>query len=134
MVADLPEEERRCVVRHCLSVVFPLSFYLRLSILDSAFPCGAAATTRAFWEFEAAEHAVEVDAALELPWEERSLAHRVTMPKSANPTYLYATKTAYNEAQLGEWHNVTRVDLLGVKAKWASIGAKAPATGEWDIR
>ncbi len=47
------------------------------------------------------------------------LAHQVTMPPSENPTYMFATKTAFNEKQLGEFHEVTKPRLIGIKEKWS---------------
>ncbi len=47
------------------------------------------------------------------------LAHQVTMPPSENPTYMFATKTAFNEKQLGEFHEVTKPRLIGIKKKWS---------------
>lgn len=49
------------------------------------------------------------------------LPHQVTMPVSKNPTYMFATKTAFNERQLGEWHDVTRPRLVGIGEKWAKL-------------
>ena len=43
------------------------------------------------------------------------------MPKSDNPTYVFAQKTEFNEAQLAEWHTVTRSELIAVKEKWAQL-------------
>ena len=54
-------------------------------------------------------------------WEERSLAHRVTMPKSNNPTYVFAHKSEFNEGQLNEWHTVTRPELIAMKEKWSQL-------------
>ena len=48
-------------------------------------------------------------------------AHQVTMPPSENPTYMFATKTAFNEKQLGEFHEVTKPRLIGTKEKWAKV-------------
>ena len=50
-----------------------------------------------------------------------NLAHTVTMPESENPTYAFATKTDFNERQLGEWHAVTRPRLIGIGAKWKKV-------------
>ena len=50
-----------------------------------------------------------------------NLAHTVTMPESDNPTYMFATKTAFNERQLGEWHTVTRPRLVGIGEKWKPV-------------
>ena len=47
------------------------------------------------------------------------LAHQVTMPPSENPTYMFATKTTFNEKQLGEFHEVTKPRLIGIKEKWS---------------
>ena len=49
------------------------------------------------------------------------LAHTVTMPESKNPTYAFATKTDFNERQLGEWHTETRPRLIGIGAKWKKV-------------
>ena len=49
------------------------------------------------------------------------LAHTVTMPESENPTYAFATKTDFNERQLGEWHTETRPRLIGIGAKWKKV-------------
>jgi hypothetical protein len=76
---------------------------------------------RAAFESFAAANSEEVDPLMNLPWEKRSLAHRVTMPKSSNPTYVFAHKSDFNEGQLGEWHDVTRPDLIGMKEKWAAL-------------
>ena len=84
----------------------------------------------AFRAFEAANATAVDPLGPELPWAERSLAHRVTLPDSDNSTYMYATKTEFNEGQLGEWHEVTRPDLIAMKEKWAEldIGAAADET------
>ena len=50
-----------------------------------------------------------------------NLAHTVTMPESDNPTYMFATKTAFNERQLGERHTVTRPRLVGIGEKWKAV-------------
>ena len=50
-----------------------------------------------------------------------NLAHTVSMPESKNPTYAFATKTDFNERQLGEWHTVTRPRLIGIGAKWKKV-------------
>ena len=50
-----------------------------------------------------------------------NLAHAVTMPESDNPTYMFASKTAFNERQLGEWHAETRPRLIGVGEKWKAV-------------
>ena len=50
-----------------------------------------------------------------------NLAHTVTMPESDNPTYMFATKTAFNERQLGEWHTETRPRLVGIGEKWKPV-------------
>ncbi|MEC9285491.1 MAG: PEP/pyruvate-binding domain-containing protein, partial [Pseudomonadota bacterium] len=57
------------------------------------------------------------------------LAHRVTMPESDNPTYVAFHKTAVNDRQLGEWHEVTRPRLVGIGEKWSKLDP-ATATDE----
>ena len=69
------------------------------------------ADQRAFHAFEAASDL-------------SNLAHQVTMPESDNPTYVFAHKTAFNNRQLGEWHDVTRPRLVGIRDKWAAVDAK----------
>ena len=46
---------------------------------------------------------------------------QVTMPKSDNPTYVFAHKSDFNETQTGEWRDVTRPELIGMKDKWAQL-------------
>ena len=65
---------------------------------------------KAFREFESSQNLED-------------LAHQVTMPESDNPTYMFATKTAFNDRQLGEWHDVTRPRLVGIKEKWQAVDA-----------
>ncbi len=50
-----------------------------------------------------------------------NLAHAVTMPESDNPTYVFAHKTAFNDRQLGEWHEVTRPRLVATAEKWSKL-------------
>ena len=45
----------------------------------------------------------------------------MTMPKSDNPTYVFAHKSDFNETQTGEWRDVTRPELIGMKDKWAQL-------------
>eukprot|EP01046_Picozoa_sp_COSAG06_P075453 COSAG06_NODE_23579_length_687_cov_2.404762_1_plen_92_part_00 len=59
----------------------------------------------AFRAFEARDSAAQAHA--ETSWGRRSLAHRVTMPESGNPTYYFGVKTDYNDSQLTEWRCVT---------------------------
>ncbi|MEE3278207.1 MAG: PEP/pyruvate-binding domain-containing protein [Pseudomonadota bacterium] len=57
------------------------------------------------------------------------LAHRVTMPESDNPTYVAFHKTAVNDRQLDEWHEVTRPRLASIGEKWSKLNP-ATATDE----
>eukprot|EP01045_Picozoa_sp_COSAG04_P037465 COSAG04_NODE_9582_length_850_cov_1.090546_2_plen_123_part_01 len=57
----------------------------------------------AFRAFEARDAA---QPRAETSWGRRSLAHRVTMPESENPTYYFGVKTDYNDSQLTEWRCV----------------------------
>jgi len=34
---------------------------------------------------------------------------------------VFAHKTDFNEGQLGEWHDVTRPELIDMKDKWAAL-------------
>jgi len=62
----------------------------------------------AFRAFEARDAAAQAHAEEEeTSWGRRSLAHRVTMPESGNPTYYFGVKTDYNDSQLTEWRCVT---------------------------
>ncbi len=67
---------------------------------------------RAFREFSASQN---ID----------DLAHQVTMPKSDTSVYMFASKTAFNDRQLAEWHNETMPRLRGIGEKWARLD---PAT------
>lgn len=49
------------------------------------------------------------------------LAHQVTMPVSNNSTYMFASKTAFNERQLGEFHEVTKPRLVSTGEKWSKV-------------
>ena len=49
------------------------------------------------------------------------LAHQVTMPKSDTSVYMFASKTAFNDRQLAEWHHETMPRLRGVGEKWAKL-------------
>ena len=53
------------------------------------------------------------------------LAHQVTMPKSETSVYMFASKTAFNDRQLAEWHGETMPRLRGIGEKWARLN---PAT------
>ena len=55
----------------------------------------------------------------ETPWGRRSLAHRVTRPESANPTYMFGTRTDYNDSQLAEWADVVAPRLRATRARLA---------------
>jgi phosphohistidine swiveling domain-containing protein len=57
------------------------------------------------------------------------LAHQVTMPKSETSVYMFASKTDFNDRQLGEWHDETMPRLKGVGEKWAQLDL-ATATDE----
>lgn len=50
-----------------------------------------------------------------------NLALTVTLPKSRNPTYTAFNNTEWNDRQLGEWYEVTRPRLIGIKEKWAEL-------------
>ncbi len=50
-----------------------------------------------------------------------TLAHLVSMPESDNPTYKFATKTAFNDRQLAEWHEETAPRLKNAKEKWRQL-------------
>ena len=67
---------------------------------------------RAFGEFAASQN---ID----------DLAHQVTMPKSDTSVYMFASKTAFNDRQLAEWHDETMPRLRGIGEKWARLD---PAT------
>lgn len=96
----------------------------------------AAAQQRIAAQSEHAERDVELFAA-DLSAAERStfrawtarqdgdVAVSVTMPKSENPTFSAFNNTAMNDRQVGEWHNVTRPRLVGVRDKWQRVD---PAT------
>ena len=58
------------------------------------------------------------------------LAHQVTMPESKNPTYMFATKTAFNDKQLGEWHEVTMPRLKGISEKWSKLDLSSASDEE----
>ena len=49
------------------------------------------------------------------------LAHQVTMPKTETSVYMFASKTAFNDRQLAEWHNETMPRLRGTGEKWARL-------------
>ena len=53
-----------------------------------------------------------------------TLAHLVSMPESDNPTYKFATKTAFNDRQLAEWHEETAPRLKNAKEKWRQLDLK----------
>ena len=63
---------------------------------------------RAFREFAASQN---ID----------DLAHQVTMPKSDTSVYMFASKTAFNDRQLAEWHDETMPRLRGIGEKWAKL-------------
>lgn len=83
----------------------------------------------AFRAFEATQPS-DVDPLANNAWEQRGFAHRVTMPKSDNPTYVFAHKIHFNEGQLGEWHDVTRPELIAMKDKWAQLDVSAAGDEE----
>ncbi len=58
------------------------------------------------------------------------LAHQVTMPESRNPTYSFASKTAFNNKQLGEWHDVTMPRLKGIGEKWSKLDLSSASDEE----
>ena len=49
------------------------------------------------------------------------LAHQVTMPKTETSVYMFASKTAFNDRQLAEWHDETMPRLRGIGEKWARL-------------
>ena len=49
------------------------------------------------------------------------LAHQVTMPKSETSVYMFASKTAFNDRQLAEWHDETMPRLRDTGEKWARL-------------
>ena len=49
------------------------------------------------------------------------LAHQVTMPKTETSVYMFASKTAFNDRQLAEWHDETMPRLRGIGEKWAKL-------------
>ena len=57
------------------------------------------------------------------------LALQITMPKSKNPTYVAFNNSEWNDRQIGEWFEVTRPRLQGIRKKWSKIDPKA-ATDE----
>ena len=59
-----------------------------------------------------------------------TLAHRVSMPESDNPTYSFATKTAFNNRQLAEWHDETAPRLKQAKDKWRQLDLKTASDDE----
>jgi pyruvate,water dikinase len=59
-----------------------------------------------------------------------NLALTVTMPESDNLTYTAFNKTAINDRQLGEWHEVTRPRLIGIGEKWSKVDVAATADDE----
>ena len=58
------------------------------------------------------------------------LAHQVTMPESKNPTCMFATKTAFNDKQLGEWHEVTMPRLKSISEKWSKLDLSSASDEE----
>ena len=49
------------------------------------------------------------------------LAHQVTMPKTSTSVYAFASKTAFNNKQLAEWHDETMPRLKSIGEKWAQL-------------
>jgi len=47
----------------------------------------------------------------------RPLAHRVTLPESSAPTYMFGAKTDYNDSQLEEWTNIVAPRLRATKER-----------------
>jgi phosphohistidine swiveling domain-containing protein len=61
--------------------------------------------------------------------DQAGLALKIAFPVSKNPTYSANNNTAHNDKQLGEWHDITRVRLMGIKDKWSKVDvAKAADT------
>ncbi len=58
------------------------------------------------------------------------LAHQVTMPESDNPTYTAFFNTEWNDRQLGEWHEVTRPRLMGVRKEWSKLDISSASAEE----
>ena len=58
------------------------------------------------------------------------LAHQVTMPKTNTSVYAFASKTAFNNKQLAEWHNETMPRLKGIGEKWAKLDLKSASDEE----
>ena len=73
----------------------------------------------AFRDFQARDAANTERA--ETSWGRRSFAHRITHPDSRNPTYMFATKTDYNESQLAEWKDVVAPRLRATRERWAEL-------------
>ena len=73
----------------------------------------------AFRDFQARDAANTERA--ETSWGRRSFAHRITHPDSTNPTYMFATKTDYNESQLAEWKDVVAPRLRATRERWAEL-------------
>jgi hypothetical protein len=122
MVADLSEEDRAGRKQR-----FFLSLHYYKMIIFAKTGSGQTSGTlaekgdllAAFRAFEATQPA-DVDPLAAIAWEQRSLAHRVTMPKSDNPTYVFAHKSDFNEGQLAEYFEVTRPELIAMKDKWSA--------------
>ena len=53
----------------------------------------------------------------------------LTMPKSENPTYIAFNNSEWNDRQTGEWFEVTRPRLQGIREKWSKVEPKT-ATDE----
>ena len=73
----------------------------------------------AFRDFQARDAANTERA--ETSWGRRSFAHRITHPDSTNPTYMFATKTDYNDSQLAEWEDVVAPRLRATRERWAEL-------------
>ena len=58
------------------------------------------------------------------------LALQITMPKSKNPTYVAFNNSEWNDRQLGEWFEVTRPRLHGIREKWLKIDPKTASDEE----
>ena len=58
-----------------------------------------------------------------------TMAVAVAFPKSESPTFIAFNNTTTNDAQLKEWHEVTRPRLVGAREEWAQLDV-ATATDE----